>query len=156
MAVRSSSVANELIRLAKASGRSLTPLQIIKLAYIAHGWMLGIYQKPLISDRIEAWKYGPVIADLYHAMKRYGAGFVTDELSGGDPSELDGQQKQLVHEIFNAYGKMTGVQLSALTHQPGTPWFQTWSGPGKNAAISNDLIAEHYRLLARERGVVQD
>src|SRR5713226_3390078 len=83
MPTRSRVVANELIRLASEDGKSLTPLQIIKLTYIAHGWMLGLYQRPLVVDQIEAWKYGPVIPDLYHAMKDYGSGYVTRPLSGG-------------------------------------------------------------------------
>jgi antitoxin SocA-like protein len=83
MAVQARVVANEFIRLAEADGRALTPLQVIKLAYIAHGWMLALYQRPLISDSIEAWKYGPVIPTLYHALKKYGAGSVTGTIGGG-------------------------------------------------------------------------
>jgi uncharacterized phage-associated protein len=39
MATNARAVANEFIRLAAEDGRTLTPLQIIKLVYIAHGWM---------------------------------------------------------------------------------------------------------------------
>ena len=60
MATSARAVANEFIRLAKADCKSFTPSQLMKLAYIAHGWMLALYQRPLITDRIEAWKYGPV------------------------------------------------------------------------------------------------
>ena len=69
MPVRARAVANEFIHLAKADGRSLTPLQLIKLTYIAHGWMLTLYGRPLIVDEVEAWKYGPVIPDLYQATR---------------------------------------------------------------------------------------
>jgi uncharacterized phage-associated protein len=151
MAVRSRSVANELIRLAKESGRSLTPLQIIKLVYIAHGWMLAIYKKPLVSDRIEAWQYGPVLPDLYQSMKQYGGGSITGEVPHGNADELDAQQKLLAKQLFDIYAKFNGIQLSELTHQSGTPWHQTWAAAGKNSPISNDLIAEHYRQLWHER-----
>ena len=36
------------------NGKSFTPMQIMKLVYIAHGWSLGLRQKPLIRERIEA------------------------------------------------------------------------------------------------------
>ena len=74
------SVANELIRLSQESKKPLTPMQLIKMIYIAHGWMLGIYKRPLIHNRIEAWKYNPVIPDLYQSLKRYGSGYITQEL----------------------------------------------------------------------------
>lgn len=151
-------VANEFIRLAREDGRAFTPLQLIKLVYISHGWMLGIHQRPLIRDRIEAWKYGPVIPDLYHSLKEYGAGHVTHEISdflGRTPPPLDDEEKQLLMAIFRSYGRKTGIQLSAMTHQPGTPWYDTWTEGSQNLAISNDLIAEHYRRLAYERGVLK-
>jgi len=47
------------------SGPSFSPMKIIKLVYIAHGWMLGINGLPLMKDPIEAWRYGPVIRELY-------------------------------------------------------------------------------------------
>jgi uncharacterized phage-associated protein len=145
MPVRARTVTNEFIRLARADGRrSLTPLQLIKLTYIAHGWMLALYQRPLIVDPIEAWKYGPVITDLYHSMKMYGAGFVTERLAGDDEI-LGDDERDLIQQVYRVYGRFNGIQLSQLTHQPGTPWYQTWNLGDRNDVISNDLIAEHYR-----------
>lgn len=148
-------VANEFIRLAEEDGRNFTPLQIIKLAYIAHGWMLALYHRPLIDDRIEAWKYGPVIPSLYHDLKQFGAGSVTHPLTRrgffSDGPPLDEHEKDLVAQVYRVYGKMTGIQLSRLTHQQGTPWASTWTPESRGVPISNDLIEEHYRRLADER-----
>lgn len=152
-------IANEFIRLAKETNRFLTPLQILKLCYIAHGWMLALYQRPLISDKIEAWKYGPVIPELYHSMKNYGSGYVTTPLTNlfGRPVEtsLDSQQTDLLKQVFRLYGDRTGIQLSQITHEPNTPWSITWESEGQNSEISNDLIAEHYRRLINERRSVK-
>ena len=148
MATNARAVANEFIRLAEAEGKSLTPLQLIKLVYVAHGWMLALYQRPLITDRIEAWKYGPVIPDLYQSLKSYGAGNVTETIR--EPlrsAALDDQERDLIRQVYQRYGKKTGVQLSELTHRPGTPWHRTWEPDSMGLGISNDLIAEHYRRL---------
>jgi uncharacterized phage-associated protein len=159
MATSARAVANEFIRLAQADGRALTPLQLIKLVYIAHGWMLALHQRPLIGDRIEAWKYGPVIPSLYHDLKRYGGGSVKEPVSTflhfRSVPELDEDESDLVSQVYKAYGKRTGIQLSALTHQPGTPWADTWKPNFLGLAISNDLIADHYRQLANDRGVAE-
>jgi uncharacterized phage-associated protein len=58
-------IANYFIARAAADGKRLTPLQLIKLVYIAHGWYLGLTGEPLINEPPEAWQYGPVIPSLY-------------------------------------------------------------------------------------------
>jgi uncharacterized phage-associated protein len=65
-------VANYFIDKALEEDRELTPMKLIKLIYLAHGWRLGWTQLPLIGEAIKAWKYGPVIESLYQSFKRYG------------------------------------------------------------------------------------
>ena len=65
-------IANYFLDKADEESISLTPMKIIKLVYIAHGWYLALTDKPLIKDYVEAWTYGPVIPDLYHEFKKYG------------------------------------------------------------------------------------
>ena len=50
----SRAVANYFLTKAKDAGKQLTPMQIIKLVYFAHGWSLGLLRSPLIDDQIEA------------------------------------------------------------------------------------------------------
>ena len=66
------SVANELIRRAHDSGRDINPMQALKLTYYCHGWMLGLYHEPLLQQAVEAWRYGPVVPEVYHSLRRYG------------------------------------------------------------------------------------
>ena len=67
----SGTVANHFLRLARQQGKSLTPMQLLKLVYIAHGWSLGLYGLPLVRDEIQAWQYGPVIPNLYNRIRNY-------------------------------------------------------------------------------------
>src|SRR5438552_18215648 len=74
-------IANFFIETAAAEGKKLTPLQLIKLVYFAHGWYLGLTGEPLIDEPPEAWRYGPVIPSLYHALKDYGNGAITSKIT---------------------------------------------------------------------------
>ena len=147
-------VANRFLELATDEGRSLTPMQVLKLVYIAHGWNLALYDRPLIDQPVEAWQYGPVIRDLYNAMKGFGGGSVRGPLPvgyGASADELSGDETDLVGQVFKLYGRMNGVALSRITHATNTPWQQIYTPGRHGTVIPPDLIADHYERLSRER-----
>ena len=51
--------------------RSVANSLIMKLVYISHGWMLGLYNKSLFKQPVLAWLYGPVVSDIYHGLRKY-------------------------------------------------------------------------------------
>ena len=159
MATSAPTVANRFLELAKDRGKTLTPLQLMKLVYIAHGWMLGLHSRPLITDNIEAWKFGPVIPRLYSCVKEFGSAPVQGPLKErwfSHPNPLDDTEEDVIQQTFEVYGGLSGIRLSALTHQKGTPWAKTWSPNSWATQIPNDLISEHYTQLAHARSSVVD
>lgn len=143
-------IANLFIEMARQAGRTLTPMQLLKLVYIAHGWMLGLYGVPLIRNRVEAWKFGPVIPDLYRAVRHCGDGPVIASIPVPQ-EELIPVERQLIEQVFSGYGARSGISLSSLTHQPGTPWAQVYRDDTLDIPITNDIIQEHYQQIATER-----
>jgi uncharacterized phage-associated protein len=145
-------VANEFLRLASVDTptRGLTPLQLLKLVYIAHGWSFIYLKEPLLNEQAQAWQYGPVVPTLYHAIKQFGADTVAYPIRGDtDPQVLSPDAVSLIAAVYRTYGHLSGVQLSNMTHQPDTPWSRAWTTAGKNALISNNEIQDHYRKLAQ-------
>ncbi|AWY21255.1 DUF4065 domain-containing protein [Moraxella bovis] len=153
--VSSIAVANQFIRLAKQDGKYLTPMQILKLVYIAHGWSYGFFNKPLIDDTIEAWKYGPVIPELYQTIKKYGNTEITQDISypwlgiGNilNNNQLDDDQQKVVNFVYKKYGHFDGIQLSMLTHQNNTPWSEIFNPHSWGDVIPNHTIHKHYKQL---------
>ena len=146
----SNKIANEFLRLAKQDGRALTPMQLLKLVFIAHGWMLGLYGRPLICDTVQAWKYGPVIPDLYRSIRHFRNNPVTGVLATTDGTDLDEFETDLINQVFENYGQYTGIQLSMLTHQAGSPWHMVYKPNQAGTVISNDLIKLYYSVKALE------
>lgn len=150
MAFASTAVARKILEIANEQERSLTPLELMKLTYLSHGWHLAFLGEPLISENVQAWQYGPVYPDLYHATKRYRASPVEDVPANGlelfGRQEVDGQAEKLLRSVFDAYKKFNGVQLSALTHEPGTPWDEAWK-KARNAIIPDEVIKRHFNEL---------
>lgn len=146
------SVANELIRRALDDGRPITPLQVQKLVYYCHAWMLGLYGQPLLKQRIEAWRYGPAVRDIYDSLRQYGRDPVTQPIQHPDGS-FDEREVDLINQVWEKYGHLSGPELSNMTHRIGTPWHQVWDGRrrswwGKSSTVSNNLIREHYARIA--------
>jgi uncharacterized phage-associated protein len=147
----SRTIANFLLKKADVSGNPLTPMQLLKLVYIAHGWNLGFYGRPLIRDEVQAWQYGPVIPRLYNKVKDFRDQPVKGPLLADTVDTMTEIDRDLLDQVWHVYGEMSGPALSRLTHAPGTPWALTYK-PGKwGIRIPNDLIEDHYRKLAAER-----
>jgi uncharacterized phage-associated protein len=143
-------VANRFLELAREQGRSLTPMQILKLVYIAHGWMLGLNGRALIDQPVEAWQYGPVVRDVYNGVRHYGKSPVAAGM-WAPPGSLDPLEENMISQVYGLYGAMSGLQLSNITHMPNTPWAQTYRPGAFGIQIPDPIIADHYKRLARER-----
>ena len=166
MKIHSTAVANRFLQLAKANGRELTQMQLQKLVYIAHGWSLAVLGRPLTSDSIRAFDYGPVYPELWTALKRYGRSPVSRPIKVKDfgfgdfqpdandavVGEFDPDTAELISLVYENYGHFHAFQLSALTHEPETPWHQVYVGNSQpKGIIENSKIRDHFIEIAKER-----
>ena len=154
MSHSSLAVARYLLDRGAECGRQLTPMKIIKLVYMAHGWMLGLYGRPLISEDVEAWKYGPVIPALYREIKSFRGNPVPPEqiCPPEDETDFDELERSVMDQTMDVYGSHTAIRLSRMTHAPGTPWDTIYNEIRGELVIPNDLIEEHYRELYEAYG----
>lgn len=142
-------VADRFLEFAKERDGTLTPMQLLKLVYIAHGWMLGLYGRPLIGDDVEAWQYGPVIPRLYKAVRKFKSHPVQGPLQN-DQGSLDAREESIISQVYEIYGKKTGPALSRLTHQKDSPWDKVYGLGNYGMVIPNDLIEDHYARIANQ------
>ena len=143
-------------------------MKLLKLVYIAHGWYLGIADKPLINEGVQAWKFGPVVPSVYHKFKLWENRPVTQTVQFDigswsdnpfdtsikiDQEELNDDVKVFLNKIWEIYGDFDGLQLSEMTHKIGTPWYKIWhendGKEEKGVLIPNNVIQEHYKSLAK-------
>jgi uncharacterized phage-associated protein len=140
-------ISKKILELAERDGKKISPMKLLKLVYISHGYHLGFTGNPLIGDSIQAWKHGPVIPELYHAIKRFGPSPVDPELIDlYAEQKVDDKTSGLVEKIWAAYGEMPATKLSAITHNEGTPWSKTWDGEYYKS-IDDRTIEKYYKEL---------
>ena len=138
----------------------LTNLKLNKLIYIAHGFMLAKYQKPLLNvnyhEYVEAWQYGPVIPSIYHEFKHFGRSNISEHgscLIEIDP--INGIQKikpkivnnnvlSILKWVFNNFAKLSAMQLVDITHAQGSPWQNAYIQGNYNVLIADQETKEYY------------
>jgi uncharacterized phage-associated protein len=159
-------IANWFIRNLKP----VTPLKLQKLIYYAHGWHLALRDNPLIDELVEAWEFGPVIPSVYHEFKDFGNRPITtfgtefDILPDTAPEDRvifvtpqvpkeDSDTTSLLKKIAEQYGKYSGSQLSTMTHQPGTPWFEIHKQNPlrKGVDIPDDEIKNYFCKFVKKK-----
>lgn len=128
-----------------------TPMHVLKLVYICHGWVLGLTDRPLVDEPVEAWRYGPVVPSVYHRYKSFGGDPVTT--APIDRSDrLDDRQREIMEVVEEVYRDYSALELSSLTHQTDTPWDTVRRRHGIGAIIPNELIRNYYLELMGEVG----
>lgn len=155
------SVANYFIDLAKADNKPIKLLGLVKRVYIAHGFSLALTGKSLLDprfDKVEAWKYGPVIPSVYHSFKNYRANPITEktvvlEENNNDyafvtPVLKDEQSKKIVQMVWKRYINFTDNQLVTITHHEGTPWKICYEAD-KNIEIPDSFTKLYYEKLVK-------
>lgn len=155
------SVANYFIELANKEKKEITQLGLMKRVYIAHGFSLAINKKSLLDnrfDKVEAWKYGPVIPSVYHSFKQYRSNPITEkavvmewdektrDLHFPTPMLENASAKSVTEMVWRRYHDFTDSEMVTLTHKQGTPWSICYI-PEQNAPIPDEITALYYERL---------
>jgi uncharacterized phage-associated protein len=125
----------------------ITAMKLQKLVYYCQAWSLVWDEKPLFTDKIEAWANGPVIPALYEMHK---GEFELAEFPIGNPQQLTTTEKETIDAVLEFYGDKSSQWLSDLTHQEN-PWLNARKGlvPGErgNQEITLAAMAEYNESL---------
>ena len=150
-----------LYLLANKENKPITQLGLMKRVYIAHGFSLAINKKSLLDnrfDKVEAWKYGPVIPSVYHSFKQYKAAPIKDkavvmewddatgDMSFPEPKLTDDKAKKIVEMVWKRYHEFSDSEMVTLTHRKGTPWSVCYV-PEHNVPIPDEITAMYYEKL---------
>lgn len=152
-------IANYFIDCAVRDGQSLDPLKLIKLVYIAYGWVLALTGEKLFDEPIEAWKHGPVIPSVYHEFKHYRYANISERAGNWDMEtgtycapeipKADTTIHLILEKVWAAYSQFSAWSLRNKTHEPNTPWTLTYD-KSLGKVIKDELIAPHFHQKIRE------
>lgn len=154
-------IANYFIDKSAECKIDITLLQLVKFVYIAHGYMLALLDKSFIEsrfDRVEAWRYGPVIPNVYHTFKHNKYNpikekgviclFEDKDMPFVIPSIVE-EPKFILDFVWKRYGQMSANDLVDLLHQKGTPW-EYYYQEGKNNVIPDEDTRLYYKAVYKK------
>ena len=119
----------------------ITNLKLQKILYFAQAYYLSKIGKPLFSDSIKAWEYGPVVPEVYHKFKAKGSNPIIGE---EDKSSLSDENKETLKKIWGTFGGYSASKLVDVVHTH-TPWKDAYQTTSK--VISNKALKEYYTPL---------
>lgn len=101
------------------SPEEISLLKLQSLLYLAQGYHLALYDKPLFEEEFEASVHGPINTETH---KRFanGCGLFTI-IKSDKVSSMENDLKKFIDRIIEVYGGFTGDQLESLTRSQ-TPW----------------------------------
>lgn len=144
-------IANFLLDMADAEQVPLTIMKLLKLIFLAHAKSLQTKGQPLIRNRIQAWKYGPVIPAVYDSFKEArdnpirNRATIPNILLGSETIaryEFDKTNEDLIRHTYDSFKSQTAFDLSRITHIEGWAWDRVWNSKAVTVGmtISDDDI----------------
>ena len=146
-------VANYFIDKSLKANVPITHMHLQKMLFLAHASYFKASQKPLIADPFVAWQHGPVIETLYHALKGYGDGKITDLIIIPKPGKASSSEFRAVtpfvneedtdivgylDSVWDALSDVETWRLRAFSHKEGGAWYKTVHGLKKEDGTNVD------------------
>lgn len=148
-------IANWFIQKGIDRGAPLTQMQLQKLMYFAHALSLASGRGPIIRGQFLAWKYGPVLQELYDFTKSWGREGIKNPIHvpDGSPYQLkipvapkdDRELMTVLESTWQTFAEYDAHKLSELSHEVGSPWEKAYTKTGAGTVISDTAISDFYR-----------
>ncbi len=118
----------------------ITNLKLQKMLYFAQAAHLALHDKELFKDKIEAWKYGPVVPVVYHNFQQYKNQPLPRPLN---IPKFHPEIKVFLDGIWELFDKYSAVELMHITHQH-KPWKVAYR-KGENKEITLQALRDYYK-----------
>ncbi len=140
-------VANTFLYYAFNEGIDVSPMKLQKLTYFLFREYAKKTGEHLFTEQFEVWKYGPVIPSIYYEFQSFGKGKITKFAKNAQNKvqilnlNANSALAECFHLIWSRYKYYSGVNLSAITHRSGTPWYKA-KKEGKMTLQFEDILQD--------------
>ncbi len=167
MTYSSKTIANYYLIKGEKENIKLTPQKLVKLVCCAHGWSLGLYDRPLIQECVVNNGHGPMLMDLIytlylhagenishgHRLKECVSVSATETEWQTVPAIIDDEIRPMVDKVWDEYKIYDGGQLSTMLNREGSAARKAWENRGtykRCVPISEESIQAYYKELIEQ------
>lgn len=136
----------------------LSPIKLQKSLYFLYAYYGGVYfnfdsegesegvnvPKTLFNARFEAWKYGPVIRDIYRLNKNDELGNEVDVLEAALTLSEYPEEKKFIDNLFNQINSVSDFSLVERSHQDDA-WKDVYETESESKIMDNSQIIVEYQ-----------
>lgn len=127
----------------------VTHMQVQKLVYYVEAWSLAINDVSMFADRIEAWRYGPVIPNLYREFKQFDDASIPAS-AGNESPPLSGGECDFVRRVWEGHKRFSAVGLSEMTHRE-SPWIDAYDPAGVDGRCRKEITRTAMQSYFKQR-----
>lgn len=138
-------IANYIIEYEHSQNRSISNLKLQKLLYFVQAQFFRVLGEPCFSDKIEAWSFGPVVVNVYHAYKFYGSMDITEVKEDVYTDIISTRDKNIINQVLELFSDTPIYEMVDITHNQ-TPWISARKNPSNNE-ITNKAIEQYFCSL---------
>jgi uncharacterized phage-associated protein len=127
----------------------MTNMKVQKLLYYAQSLHLALYNDPLFSEEIQAWRYGPVCPPAYS----FYSDFEAKQLpipDGNSLTKIPQEKQKLLEEVWEYFGEYHAYYLSGMTHLE-FPWKKARKGLPSYASSTEAIKLEDMFVLGQQK-----
>lgn len=135
-------IAQYIIRICNERNLPISNLRLQKVLYFIQAEFLVFKKTPCFKEDIEAWDFGPVVPEVYHRYKGYGAASIPFITSSPFIRIINDMDEELISQVINETSKYSVTTLVDITHNQ-TPWINAYNS-GFNCIITKESIKNFF------------
>jgi len=146
----------EALDAAKTVGHHLnweiSNLRMHKVLYMAHMLYMGKHDGTrLIADDFEAWKYGPVIRNVYYRLKDFGKDSIAPDAFSDRNFVESAARAEYLKDAADMLVDIPSYELVDLTHHPRGAWAKVYVANSETRPVlrDEDIVTEYQELYYR-------
>ena len=143
---RAIDIASYIIKYSNEIGSPVDNLKLQKLLYYSQAAVLVELKRKCFEEPIIAWKFGPVVPDVYQRYKEYGRNEIQEldenkmmrfddkkmKIVYESAKEINAVIKKIINRVVDSYAKVSNpFELVRKTHEED-PW--------KNADLNQEIV----------------
>lgn len=133
----------------------ITQMQLHKMLYLVQAAHLAWYGSPAFKERIEAWRWGPIVRTIAGHYKHFGKQPIMKPESG-NPDTISPKTHRIVQHIVARFGDVDAFDLADTTKVDGSPWKTVWGDRGENDSSQEEIPVVMIANFHRKHGLAMD